>query len=306
VIYEAQVADALSAATARPGAYLWFGRRYAASAPGAALRARLLADFYEPGAARPARAGDQAAAPSGDGGDLVAALSQANCGRGAWQPGWRVGGAGGDAIAVTRPDGLTLYASPEDVRGAELRVPKELRGMRPGSYVALGDAAGPAGPLLRLSWNVAAAGAATLVARITYALNAAGLAFELELPADPARYGQRCDAASLLLARADFAAAIGLLRPLVRTLAAQLRGGAPPLALALARGLAVAEEPGGGERFGEHRCRLLAEAIVTAGERGLHDDAGKLAVTHERFAAAGLSLQAPYLQPGSVDAYAPA
>jgi mRNA-degrading endonuclease toxin of MazEF toxin-antitoxin module len=302
--YEAQVADALSAAVARPpGAYRWFGRRYETLAPAVALRDRLLADFYEPGAARPARVETTL---SGDGGALLAALSQANCGRGSWQQGWNVDAAGGDAIAVTRPDGLTLYAPPQDVRGDEVRVPKELRGLRPGSYVALGDAAGPRGPLLRLSWNVAAAGAATLVARITYALNAAGLAFELELPADPARYGQRCDAASLLLARADFTPATKLLRPLTRTLGAQLRDGAPPLTLALARGLAVAEEPGGGERFGEHRCRLLAEAIFSAGERGLRDAAGRLAAVQERFAADGLTLQAPYLQPGSIDAYASA
>jgi hypothetical protein len=294
--YEAQVADALSAAAARPpGAYLWFGRRYEAPALTEALRARLLADFYEPGAARPPR--PDAVTPEGDGGALLAALSQANCGRGSWRSGWRIGAAGDDGVAVTRPDGLTLIAPPEEVRGDEVRVPKELRGRRPGWYVALGDAASPAQPRTRLSWNIAAPGAATLVARITYALNGAGLPFELELPADPAGYARR-DSAGLLLHRADYAAAMKLLRPLLRMLGAHLRDGTPPFMHPLARGLGVADEPDGGERFGEQRCRLLAEAIV-AGDAGTE-------TVGERFAAGGLTLAAPYLQPGLGDAYAPA
>jgi len=297
VTYEDQLADALSAADARPpGAYLWFGRRYEAPALTAALRARLLADFYEPGAARPPL--PPAAAPPGDGGQLLAALSQANCGRGAWEPGWRIAGAASDdGVAVTRSDGLTLLAAPEEVRGGdEVRLPKELRGVRPGWYVALGDTAGARGPRTRLSWNLDAAGAPTLVARITYVLNGAGLPFELELPASPAAYARR-DSAGLLLSRADFAAAMKLLRPLLRMLGAHLRDGAPPFMRPLARGLAVADEPDDGERFGEQRCRLLAEAVVEGGGA----DAAR-----ERFAAAGLTLDAPYLRPGGEDVYAPA
>jgi hypothetical protein len=294
--YEQQVADALSAAAARPpAAYLWFGHRYEAPALIDALRARLLSDFYEPGTARPPHA--DALTPEGDGGLLLAALSQANCGRGSWRSGWRIGAKGDDGVAVTRPDGLTLLAPEEEVRGDEVRVPKELRGRRPGWYVALGDAASPAGPRARLSWNIAAAGAATLVARITYALNGAGLPFELELPADPTGYARR-DSAGLLLDRADFAAAMTLVRPLLRMLGAQLRDGTPPFMHPLARGLAVADEPDGDERFGEQRCRLLAEAIVAGG--------GGPGAVRERFAADGLTLDAPYLQPGLEDAYAPA
>ena len=299
--YEAQVRDALSAVAVRsPDAFLWFGRRHEAPDLVAALAARLLADFYACGAARPQPQPGHVA--PGDGGELVRALSQANSGRGSWRSGWQIAGADGDAIAVVRPDGLALLAPPDDVRGDEVRVPKELRGLSPGFYVALGNAASPAGERVRLCWNLAAAGAVTFVARVTYVLNGAGLPFELELPDDPARFGRR-DAAGLLLERADFAAAVKLLRPLLRALGPQLSDGAPALTKPLARGLAVAEEPAGGERFGAHRCRLLAEAIAGAAARGLDSDDERLALARERFAAAGLTLEAPYLQPGSQDAY---
>ena len=98
------------------------------------------------------------------------------------------------------------------------------------------------------------------------------------------------------------AEALTLLRPLLRALAPHLADSAPAFCKPLARGLALAEEPPGAESFGEHRCRLLAEAIVSADERGLRTPAQRLAVVRERFQAAGVSLDAPYLQPGSVDA----
>ncbi len=308
--YETQLLAALGAVAIRPpAAYLWFGRRVAL-APGASLVAalaqRLHADFYGPGEPRPQRH-RRVTAPSGEGAAFVRTLSQANCGRGSWQR-WRVAALEEDAVAVVRPDGLRLLAPLDDCRVdgalADVRVPKELAGLSPGVIRALGDA--PASradeDLVRLCWNLAAAGAVTFVARVTYALNQAGVPFVLELLDDPARYGDRA-AADLLLARAHFATAIVLLRPLLRALAAHLSDGAPALTKPLARGLAVAEEPGRGERFGEHRCRLLAEAIVAASEQGLRTTDERLAVVRERFDAAAISLKTPYLQPGSSDAY---
>ncbi|HTN24811.1 MAG TPA: T3SS effector HopA1 family protein [Solirubrobacteraceae bacterium] len=301
--YEAQAADALGAVEARPPAtYLWFGRRCEAPDLAAAIRARLVADFHPTGAARPSRS---TSAPAGsDGGAFAQALSQANNGRGSWQGGWRIGAAedDGETTPVERPDGLRLYAPADDCRDGEVRRPKELRGDRPGTYVALGDTPGPGDPRARLSWTIAAAGAVTLVARVTYALNGAGIPFRLELLDDPRRYGDR-DAAWLVVARDDVFAALKLLRPLLRALAPYRAAGAPAFTKPLARGLAVADEPAGGGSFAEHRCGLLADAVLAAGERAERSAAVRLALVRDRFAAAGVSLDAPYLEPGAADAY---
>jgi len=317
-VYAAQAAAALGAIEVRaPDAFVWFGRREVAG-DGEPLAGRIAGrlhdDFFGTAAPRPRPRGDDPvpAAPGDGGGDFVRALSQANGGRGAWQGGWRIGALEDeDGLRVVRADGLALIAPPEHVRcdgenragaTAAVLLPKELRGFSPGFCIALGDSGSPSDDAARvgLYWNVAAAGAATLVARVTYALNGAGLPFSLELPAGPDRYG-RGDSALLLLARDDFDAAIGLLRPLLRTLGAQLGEAAPAFALPLGRGLAVAEQPAGAIRFGEDRCRMLAEAIVAGAEDGAGD---RLARVRECFAAAGVSLDAPYLQPGSDDAYA--
>jgi hypothetical protein len=299
---EAQVADLLGAVEARPpGAYAWFGHRFQARS----LPARLERDFLATGEPRPP--GERDVAAAGDGGALMDALSQANSGRGAWQPGWQAAATGGGELVVVRPDGLALRAAAEDCRGdgaaLEVRLPKELRGVSPGRYVALGDTPGPApAGRVRLSWNLAAAGATALVARVTYVLNGAGLPFWLELPANAAGYGRRRDAAALLLARADFADAMAVLRPLLRALGPHLSDGAPALSKPLTRGLAVAEEPDGPSSFAEHRCALLAGAILAAPPGA--GPAARLALVREHFAAAGVDLARPYLQPGSQDVYA--
>jgi len=308
--FKDQVLAALGAAGARPpDAYAWFGRRFTAQ-PGeplaAAIARRLLADFQAPGAPRPARPDPVGAA--GETGSFHRALAQANCGRGSWQPGWRVTAVEEDAIAVERPDGLVLLAPHEDCRAegglADVRLPKDLAGVTPGVLRVLADTPAPDDDArVRLSWNITAAGAVTLVARLTYALNGARLPFTLELLTDPARYVRR-PGADLLLARSDFAAAIALLKPLLRALGPHLREGAPAFSRPLARGLGLAEEPaGGGESFGEHRSRLLAEAIVAAEERGLSTDEERLDAVRKRFAGDGVDLAAPYLGPGSIDAY---
>ena len=303
--YEAQVRGALDAISIRPGAYLWFGRRVevpAGDSLAAAVQQRLLAGFYGLGAPRPLPRA--AAAPASvDAGAFAGALSQANCGRGSWQSGWSVAQIEDDAIAVVRPaDGLVLRAAPQDCRVegalADVRMPKEMAGHAPGLLHMRGDTpAEPGREQVRLCWNVTAIGAVTLVKRLTYALNRAGVPFTLEVQDDPARYEDGA-AADLLLARTDFAAVIALLRPLLRALGSHLRAGEPAFTKPLRHGLAVAEEPRGGERFGEHRCRLLAEAIAGSEQPGLSVDA-----VRERFAAEGIALEAPYLQPGSSDAY---
>ena len=318
--YEAQVRAVLAAVALRPpDAFLWFGRRESAAGDGgggAELRERVVArlaerlhgDFFGPGTPRPRRGGP-ATAPD-DGGEFVRALSQANGGRGAWEEGWRMIAVEDDEeVVVARADGLRLVATAAEVRlepgGARAAVlqPKELRGLSPGFYVALGDSGSPAGPdRVGLYWNIAAAGAPTLVARTTYALNGAGLPFSLELLDTPARYGRGAGAV-LLVARADVAAALTLLRPLLRGLGGQLADGAPAFTKPLARGLSLAEQPAGGQRFGEQRCGELAEAIVAADEAGARAAEPRLAAVREQLATAGVGLDAPYLQPGSPDAY---
>ena len=57
----------------------------------------------------------------------------------------------------------------------------------------------------------------------------------------------------------------------------------------------MAEDPGSGESFGQHRCRLIAEALASAeGDRN-----GRALAVLRRFHEEGIDPEFPHLRPGS-------
>jgi hypothetical protein len=150
--------------------------------------------------------------------------------------------------------------------------------------------------MVRLYWNLRADGAVPFVAAATGLLNGADAAFHLKVLNDPAAFS-RCDAAVIYLARCDYPGLAGLIRALWREVAGYLSPRTPVFTAELAPGLGFAEDPGTAESFGEHRCRLLAGALVHAHESGRTDAAGTLAAIERRFAGAGIDLAAPHLSP---------
>jgi lantibiotic modifying enzyme len=77
----------------------------------------------------------------------------------------------------------------------------------------------------------------------------------------------------------------------------------PAFTRLLAPGLGLAEDPGDGDSFGMHRCRLLADALVTAHEQGAHSVEARVDAVLDRFAREGINPDRPYLNPGSDDRY---
>lgn len=308
--------------------YTWFGTPAAGLPPAVAasmtpeaaraylsysLKTRLYADFYCRGAATPSEGPDLA--PHRDGQTpFVAGLSLANGGRGCFEPGWRVRGTEGGKLIVER-DGLALWAQPGDVTldGAEpvggtparVRMPKELLKLSPGFYMALGDVclAGDRsqGAMLRLYWHLAPEAAAGFIGLATRACNEAGLAFRLKVARQPAEYRRRCDSGVLYFLAADYPVVARIAVGVHARLGEGMLAGTPALARPLARGLALAEDPGGAESFGTSRCALVAEGLIVAREQGAGSDSERLAAIYRAFRSAGLDPEAPYLNAGSAD-----
>ena len=155
---------------------------------------------------------------------------------------------------------------------------------------------------MRVYWNTNADGAVKLLAGLTAALNDRGLAFRLKVIAHPDAFTRR-DAAVLYLRGDDFDTASPALAHVQHAVASELGAAVPAFTKPLARGVAVAENPTGGMSFGWHRCGLLAEAIIEGHERRLGTIERRIDRVAERFAEAGLSLDAPYLNPGATDRY---
>jgi hypothetical protein len=77
----------------------------------------------------------------------------------------------------------------------------------------------------------------------------------------------------------------------------------PLFAAALAPGLAFAEDPGSGESFGMHRCRLAAEGVWAAWRAGTRAPAARLAAVAEAFRRGGVDPERPWLAAGSTGRY---
>jgi class II lanthipeptide synthase len=278
------------------------------------LEEQLYSDFYCRGSAEPERRvrPDLLAGSS----VLVDLLSEANSGRGPWEAGWRVDAFDDEQIVAVK-DGLRVWAPAGDCLAEEggspvlgspvkLRLPKELLSMSPGFYLARGDrdlGSTTERPSVRLYWNLTADGAPAFISLVTTELNEAGIPFQAKVLNHPALYF-RCDAAVLYVVREDFAGVAPLAREIGSQLAPHLRARTPALTKPMADGLGLAEDPGGlGESFGSHRCRLLAEGLIAAHERGVSEPEERLDIVAETFAGAGIDLDRPYLNPGSVDSY---
>lgn len=329
--YRQQVEEAVRATELlSPTTYSWFGKRAEQLAPAIRrsltprtarsyllfnLRSRLYADFYCQGFADPTGQ-ERPGLPAVGMTPFVEALSAANSGSGCWEGGWEARTIVNGKVSVCK-GGLELWARPEDcllpeggviASGMQLRLrfPKEYLSISPGFYMASGDE--PLDPedsqqtLVRMYWNLTAEGAVPFVRHATSALNRAHLPFRLKVVNDPARF-TRCDAAVVYVPKSDYEAAAEVLEKVYPKVAISLRQEIPALTKPLASGIGLAEDPGQGESFGQNRCQLLAEGMIRAHEQGKKSAKERLQAVADRFAEDGISLEAPFLNPGSSDDY---
>jgi hypothetical protein len=263
------------------------------------------------------------AAPTGDTRArrvFVEELSTANCGTGTWEPGWIIEALEDDGTLAVhkRQDDLTLWARPEQFRPVHghirvgsvgrLRLGKELREMLPGYYTVLGDADQSADEtespvdIVRFYWHLTTEIAPLWIHQLTRTFNTARVPFHAKVQSDPSAY-YRADAGVLYIAHSDVTDAMAYFPALHWTVARQLADSTPMFTKRLARGLAVAEDPGDGRSFGQHRCQLVAEGLVRAFKKGKSAFPDLISAIAKRFAEEGIVITRPWLNAGSRHQY---
>lgn len=255
------------------------------------------------------------AAVPGD--DLTSLLSAANRGKERWEEGWVVAsGVAGGMVTATR-DGLTANLLPAQYvlpPGGLLPVgtcltvllTKEAPRWQEGFYYALGEVpidVRHESRMVRVYWNVDEGGAPALVSAVTEVLNAFRIPFRFKVLNHRGTF-DRADAAVLYAPRRWFGALAELLPRIAERVRGWLGDATPLMALRLAPGVSVAEDPGiAGDSFGTHRARILATAVWNAYLGGSQAADARMAVLEELFHASGLRLDKPYLNAGSADLY---
>jgi hypothetical protein len=250
--------------------------------------------------------------------DFVARLSAANVGSGTFESGWVIKTLEPQGVVGAEKNGLTVFAPPEDFKlvkgitaavGEEcaVRIGKEYRHLIPGFYMAFGDASmdegDAAAPLVRLYWHISSVGAPPLVRAVTLELNRIGVPFRFKSVNDPNLYA-RADAAVLYLTRRSYAKARGALLKVYGLVKPWLFGDVPMLTKRVGNGVGLAEDPGNDAlSFGQHRCQIVAEALMKSYENGDRTTEDRLKTVINSFAGQGFDTERLYLQPGSRDVY---
>jgi hypothetical protein len=249
--------------------------------------------------------------------DLLPALRAANATADRWEADWEVLHVFPAGQLIARRHGVHRTIAPGDfitANGAGWPNPgatihlfcrRELLNSQPGFYFAMGGTLADQQDescQLRFYWHASAESAPDLLALITRALNRFEIPFRCKCLTTSAAF-RRADSTVLYLNRRHSHIALQLLATVHERIAARLGDETPFFARRLARGMAIAEDPGNGESFGMHRCRLFAEAIWNAFERRSQHEAERLAAIEEHFRQAGLNLAAAHLNAGSSDTY---
>jgi hypothetical protein len=186
-----------------------------------------------------------------------------------------------------------------------IRCVKESMTMHPGFYFIFGTALTDQQDdedLLRFYWNVDADGVLHLVRLLTVKLNRFQVPFRLKCVNNSLNYN-RTDAAVLYFNKRFYRIGSELVATVHRQTSQYLKSGTPLFTKLLASGLGFAEQPENGASFGQHRCRVLAEALYNGYEQKLDSEEERLTEVVEHFERKGLSIERPYLNPGSIDHY---
>jgi hypothetical protein len=237
---------------------------------------------------------------------LGAALRTADGGRWIWEPGWRhLSGAPDGGAILENEHGLSIRAAAEEfrigLRGAvEVRFPTARPYASPGFFLVSGTTGLAFGPqVVRWYLGIESSAAPAVLGTIVGELDRRGIRYTFKVLSDPASY-PRPDAAVLYAARQDLDAVHRVVLGLHDDHPARFRPAVPLFTLRVRDGIAVAEDPPRATvplSFGQHRCRLVAKGIVDAGPDA--DAATRFRSVAASFAAAGISVDTPHLNPGS-------
>ena len=197
------------------------------------------------------------------------------------------------------PRALLKHAPVAPRHGDEVHVrqPSFLPAAMAGFCVYLGDLtpkAPTAEPHTRLYWNAHADGASVLARMLTSELNRTSVPFTLKLINTPDGY-TRADSMVLYLPRDRTSQVLKLVAGHYNDIAWTLKDAVPAFTMRIAGGIGFAEDPGTGESFGQHRCRLLAEALCDDAVRQTRGSVRRSAALVSAMELKGICAAAPYL-----------
>jgi hypothetical protein len=237
-------------------------------------------------------------------------LDHSNCGKGYVDRDWEIRHQEDDGSLAIAKNNLTVHINPEihlvDLdhinNTASVRLPHNL--IEDEYYVAVSDVgviydtdSEHNRPLINFFLNLDAEGASSVMRTLTSELNSLQVLFALKLPYAQSEY-QRHDSGILTIEKNNYLVVGEVLYRTYLQHASFFKPQVPWMTKSLTPGLAIAEVPydltSACSNFGLHRCKIVADSILEAGDANKRMDA-----IVQNFLRIGIDIQHPYLNPGS-------
>lgn len=269
---------------------------------GRQLKDLLYSSYYQLGHAQPTNTQNERIGN----GSMETELMQCLGDLGNWDEGWKLLEKRKQASKICK-NGLTLWASTEHIRntdkGIAVLMPASRTNVSPGFFAVVGEA-GPEeeqGIITRVYFHIEPAGACILTKTLVEFFNAHKTRFSYKVLSDSAAF-TRADSAVLYLDKQDYPMVETFIHEHWQTLSPFLRHNTPAFTKAIAKGVAVAEDPGNGDSFGEHRCQLIAEVLIANHYSEVHEIA-LISSVEEAFLRNEIADESLHLRQSSEDIY---
>jgi HopA1 effector protein family len=246
-----------------------------------------------------------------------------NSGQGYFDPGWLVLKEASDGLLAVQKDGLTLHVSRDRhlspteqavATGERVAVHLPRNRIESGCYVAVGDQ-GPVQSsevehcqMVDVYFNLGAENIVAVMRDLTTALNGLNLPFTFKVPY-AAEDCDRNDTGILNFDKRHYPEIQPVLAKIYQTHQSAFRPEVPLFSKQLAPGLALAEDPLNRftpqESFSINRCQTIADGLLKAWREGQESPEARMNAILESFAAHCIDLNHSYLNPESMDCYAP-
>lgn len=246
---------------------------------------------------------------------FISDLSDANKGKGYLDSDWKVLSVGNDHLIIEKngvrfnaEKQLCFFHEDNSIKpgmSVKFQLPKEYPNRFPGFFLVVSDQLfswGNDQDIFRLYWNFRPEGVPKFVEEITTKFNNDQLPFRLKCLNHPNQYS-RHDSAILYLYKSDYQRMRKTLEDIHAGCLPYLKNAVPVFTKPLSLGLGLAEDPLEGISFGIHRCRMIAEGLIRAFERGNRSLNERLSIVESCFHENSIDLAAPYLNPNSKDIF---
>lgn len=248
---------------------------------------------------------------------LILELTAANGTRERWDYGWKVAQflqdgclyaqKGAQSRMLRQGEFMLLDPAAPAAAGAWIRafLSKDDTRSQPGFYIVhpeLAPSFEDFQTLVRLYWDIDAAGAPLLLRLLTERFNKMRVPFQFKTLRYRSQYG-RADSAVLFTGWRYSGITLRLAREIYAEVKDHMQPAVPLFAKRLAPGLGLAEDPANGQSFGMMRCQLLCQAMVNAYQKRQQSRKARLSELRLLFEEAGINLDEPHLSISSVDHY---